>query len=305
MKKYVQVFFLLLLLQVELGFAQQISPLSNFMFNQMVYNPASAGMHEAQFNVSTIARIQYSGVDGGPKTGLLWSDYRFKSNKMAIGLNVGTTSYGIQKNTTMNLNYAYYVKLNKKLKLSMGLRAGFASLTSDVNKAQYWDDGDQVIATSGYKKVTPNIGLGFQLNGRNAYIGIASSDFVSATKVDPFTKDTASSFFKRKRNINIMAGAKLRLGDLYNLRPNIAIFYYPDSKLLTKINATFEIKDYFWAGLTYSTNKFVAINLGTNISSRIRFGYAFETYIGASGVGLNTHELNLMIKMDNLFRTKK
>ena len=102
----------------------------------------------------------------------------------------------------------------------------------------------------------------------------------------------------------MMAGAKLRLGDLYNLRPNIAVFYYPDSKLLTKINATFEIKDYFWAGLTYSTNKFVTINLGTNISSRIRFGYAFETFVGSTGVGLYTHELNLMIKLDNLFRTK-
>jgi type IX secretion system PorP/SprF family membrane protein len=303
MKKYIQVFFLLFLLQTALVSAQQIVPLSNFMYNQMVYNPASAGMHEAQFNVSTIARLQWSSIQGSPKTGLLWSDYRFKSNKMAVGLNVSTTSYSGYKNTDVNMNYAYYLQLNKKLKLSMGLRAGFTSVSFSTNNFQIWDDGDQVIANSGYNKVIPKVGLGFQLNGRNAYIGIASSDLVSANRVD-VTGDTAKSFFKQKRNINMMAGAKLRLGDLYNLRPNIAVFYYPDSKLLTKINATFEIKDYFWAGLTYSTNNFVAINLGTNISSRIRFGYAFETYVGSTGVGLYTHELNLMVKLDNLFRTK-
>jgi len=301
MKKYLQVFFLLFLLPIQLIFAQQITPLSNFMYNQMVYNPASAGMHESQFNVSTLARLQWSSIQGSPKSGLLWSDYRFKSNKMAIGLNVGTTSYSGYKNTDVNLNYAYYVKLNKKLKLSMGLRGGFTSLTFNTDNFQIWDSGDQVIDNSGYKKVTPKIGLGFQLNSRNSYIGIASSDFISANKVD-ITGDTANSFFKRKRNINLMAGTVLKLGDLYNLRPNIAVFYYQDSKLLTKINATFEIKDYFWAGLTYSTNNFAAINLGTNISSRIRFGYAFETYIGTSGIGLSTHELNLMIKLDNLFR---
>ncbi len=292
------------LLESNLALAQQIVPLSNFMNNQLVYNPASAGMHEAQFNVSTLARLQWSSIgDGSPKTGNLWSDYRFKSNKMAVGINLGTDSYSGYKNTDVNLNYAYYINLNRKLKLAMGLRAGFTSLTFNTNGFDIWDEGDEVIANSGYKKVVPKIGLGFQLNSRNAYIGISSSDFVSARKVD-VTGDTANGFFNRKRNINLMAGAQIKLGDLYNFRPNLALFYYSDSKLLGKINTTFEIKDYFWAGITYSTNKFVGINVGTNISSRIRFGYAFDMYVASSGLGLNTHEINLLLKLDNLFRKR-
>ena len=304
MKKIIQVISLLLISITQHIVAQQIAPVSNFMFNQVVYNPASAGMHEAQFNLSTVARLQWTGIgDGSPRTGVLWTDYRTNKNKMAVALNLGRDSYGGYKNTDVNLNYAYYLTLNKKLKLAMGLRAGFSSLSFSTTNFQIWDDGDQVIDNSAYKKVMPKIGLGFQLNARNAYIGIASADFVTASKFD-VTGDTADSYLKRKRNINLLAGAKVKLGDLYNLRPNLGIFYYPDSKLLAKINTTFEIKDYFWAGLTYSTNKFVALNLGTNISSRIRFGYAYEQYIGASGVGLSSHEINLMLKLDNLFRKR-
>lgn len=302
MKKSIGVLFLLIALQVDSLQAQQITPLSNFMYNQMVYNPASAGMQEAQFNISTLYRLQWSAIEGAPRTGLLWSDYRFRSNKMAVGINLGTLSYSGYKNTDVNLNYAYYINLNRKLKLAMGLRAGFTSLGFTTDKFQIWDEDDQVVAASPYNKIIPKIGLGFQLNARNAYIGIASADLISANKVD-ITGDTASSFFKRKRNIVLMGGAKLKLGDLYNLRPNVAVFYHPDSKMMAKINTTFEIKDYFWAGLTYSTNNFAAVNLGTNISSRIRFCYALETYIG-DGFGLTTHEINLLLTLDNLFRKK-
>ncbi len=303
MKKLLQVFVLFVSVSTStLTVAQQITPLSNFMYNQMVYNPASAGMQEAQFNVSTLARLQWAAIDGAPRTGMLWSDYRFKSNKMAIGVNLGTLTYSGYANTDANLNYAYYINLNKKLKLAMGLRAGFTSLGFSTSKFQIWDDDDQVISASGYNKIIPKIGLGFQLNARNAYIGISSADLISTNKVD-ITGDTASSFFKRKRNIVLMGGAKLKLGDLYNLRPNIGVFYHPDSKMLAKLNTTFEIKDYFWAGLTYSTNNYAALNVGTNISSRIRFGYAFETYIGGK-LGLSSHELNLLLTLDNLFRKK-
>jgi type IX secretion system PorP/SprF family membrane protein len=301
MKTKIGALLLLLALQVDL-LAQQITPISNFMYNQMVYNPASAGMQEAQFNVSTIYRRQWA-IEGAPRAGLLWSDYRFRSNKMAIGINLGTLSYSGYKNTDVNLNYAYYINLNRKLKLAMGLRAGFTSLGFTTDKFQIWDDDDQVINASPYSKIIPKIGLGFQLNARNAYIGISSADLISATKVDIYS-DTASSFFNRKRNIVMMGGAKIKLGDLYNIRPNVAVFYHPDSKMMAKINTTFEIKDYFWAGLTYSTNSYVAANVGTNISSRIRFCYVFETFIGGDGVGLTTHEINLLLTLDNLFRKK-
>lgn len=302
MKKSVQVFFLLFTLQTSILNAQQITPLANFMYNQLVYNPAAAGMQEAQFNVSTLARLQWSSIEGAPKQGMLWSDYRFKSNKMAVGVNVGSLKYSGYTNTDVNVNYAYYVNLNKKLKLSMGLRAGFTSLAFSTSSFNIWDDDDQVIASSGYNKLIPKVGLGFQLSSRNAYVSIASADLISTNKTY-ITGDTASSFLKRKRNIVAMAGAKLRLGDLYNLRPNVGFFYYPDSKAMVKLNTTFEIKDYFWAGLGYSTNQFVALNLGTNISSRIRFAYSLETYVGGR-FGLTSHELNLLFTMDNLFRKK-
>jgi hypothetical protein len=69
------------------------------------------------------------------------------------------------------------------------------------------------------------------------------------------------------------------------------------------LNTIFEITDYFWAGLTYSTSKNHAVMVGTHISSRIRFAYSYElnTQAGAGG-RLSTHEINVMLNLDDLFK---
>ena len=292
----------LIFLQLLIGTAfaqQQITPLSQFMYNQLVYNPASAGMHESQVNLSVLARLQWSTIQGAPTTGLLWGDYRFKSNNMALGVNVGTSTYSGYSNTNFNLNYAYYLTLTKNMKLSMGLRAGFSSLSFSTNNFRIWDDNDELVTGSTYKKTVPVIGAGLQLNAKNFYVGLSLPDlYAGGSNVG----DTAGS--KQKRNFVLLSGATIRLGDLYNLKPNLGLFYYPDYGMIAKINATFEIKDYFWFGLTYSTNKSYTAMVGTHISSRIRFGYAFEMTSFDKNINLNTHELNLAVTLNNLFRKK-
>lgn len=283
---------------------QQLSPLSNFMYNQQVYNPASFGMNTSQFNFSTFTRIQWSSIDGAPFMAHLWGDYRLRRENMALGLNVGTFGYSGYQNTDLNANYAYYLTLSRKLKLAAGLRAGFSSVSFNTEDFNIWDGNDEVINNSTYQKIVPKLGTGFQLNGRKFYVSVAAPDLFSSPKVS-ITGDTASSFFKRQRNLVLMSGAKIRLGDQYNLRPNIGLFYYTDNGILGHINATFEIKDYFWAGLTVSTYRSATLLLGTHISSRIRFGYAFETQSLFGASRLNSHELNILVTLDNLFRKKK
>ncbi|MCS6822959.1 MAG: PorP/SprF family type IX secretion system membrane protein [Cytophagaceae bacterium] len=285
--------------------SQQLNPTAHFMYNQLIYNPASAGMHETQLNTSLLTRLQWTAIEGAPVYTSIWGDYRTKKNKMALGVNLTNLVYSGYRNNEANVNYSYHLKTGKRTKLLMGLRAGLSSLRFDPSGLTIWDDGDGTVDASAFRKTMPKLGAGFQFQYLNKfYAGIASPDFFSTNKVE-YTGDTAESFLKRKRNYIFMSGASLPLGDLYNLKPNVGVFYHPDNGMTANVNATFEIKDYFWAGLSFSSIRALTIMAGTQISSRIRFGYAFELFAGVSSARLYTHELNLMLTLDNLFRKKK
>ena len=296
-------FFILLLVAPFLGIAQRIASVGNFMNNQLIYNPAAAGMHEAQFNTSLVTSFQMTGVEGAPLTNFLWADYRSKSGKSAIGLNLNYDKFGVSKNTDIYGNYSYNIRLNRKLKLAFGLKMGITRIyysTSDLTRI--WDPGDVYAANITIKTVLPKAGAGLQLQSKKSYIGFSLPDLITYDKNNVMNND-GNSFFKQKRNYTLMAGTKYKINDSYSFNPNVMVFYYPGASMILDVNALFEITDYFWAGGTYSTSHQHSLMAGTNISSRIKFGYAYRFKTGP--VTLSTHELNLRVSMDDLFSKKK
>jgi type IX secretion system PorP/SprF family membrane protein len=283
--------------------AQQMPLVANFMFNQLIYNPAAAGMQETQFNSNLVSRFQWTGMNGAPVTNMFWADYRFPAKKMALGLNLNYDKFGANRNTDFLLNYAYYVPLTSKWKLSMGLRMGFTSAKfSTAYLDRVWDQGDPVVEASNVSAMMPKAGAGLQLSTKNFYAGFSAPDLIMSDKQNLYGNE-GKPFFSKKRNYMMMAGYRVKLSDSYKLYPNLRISYFPDSKVRTDLNLIFEITDYFWAGATYSSYKSHALMAGTHISSRVRFAYAYE-FKRDLGVNLNTHEINLMLNLDGLFRKK-
>jgi type IX secretion system PorP/SprF family membrane protein len=302
LRNFTLVFFCLL--SFQLAFAQQTPQTVLFMYNQLINNPAAAGMHETQFNANLVNRFQWGGkAGGGPFTNMFWTDYRFAGNKTAVGLNFNYDKFGATNMLDVLGNYAYYVPISNKVKLSMGLRLGVTSASLNANSLSAWDANDPVIAASNYKTVTPKAGAGFQfLISKKFYAGISVPDLIMADKFNMYgNKDR--SFFQKRRNYILMSGARFKLNDTYDVCPNIRLFYYSGGTIRADFNAIFEITDYFWAGLTYSTSNNHALMVGTHISSRIRFSYAYEFNAKAgTSIPLSTHELNLMLNLDDLFK---
>ncbi|MCS6823561.1 MAG: PorP/SprF family type IX secretion system membrane protein [Cytophagaceae bacterium] len=285
--------------------AQNMSHINNFMINQLYYSPAAAGMHETQVNVSLLGRIQWASVEGAPKTAILWTDYRTPSQNMALGLLMNTYQYAGFRSNDIHANYAYLLNLNRKIKLSMGLRAGLSSIESSTSRYRIWDENDPMRDRSSFSGTLPKFGTGFQLNAKKFYAGFSLPDFIIVDS-RKLLEDSAK-FFSRERNYVLMAGNSIRLNDLYTLKPNAAFFYHKDVGTLLKLNALFEIKNYFWAGLTYGTNQSLALLAGSFISSRIRFTYSYDFLIGIRNAGglIGAHEIGLIVKLDNLTRKKE
>lgn len=295
--------FFLMVIVSEKVCSQQLPQVSNFMFNQLLYNPAAAGMHETDFNANLLTRFQWGGASrGGPSSNMLWSDYRLSSNKMAVGLNLMYDKFGASSNLDVAGNYAYYVPLSNKLKLAMGLRLGLTSARLNTSGLTAWDADDPVIAATDVQTIYPKAGTGFQLLSKNFYAGIALPDLLTSDKYNLYgNKDR--SFLDRRRNYMLMSGYKWKINDTYDLYPNVRLSYYTGGSLKADLNLILEITDYFWAGLTYSTSNNHSIMAGTHISSRVRFAYAYEFSTNSAPlVPLSAHEINLMLNLDDLFK---
>lgn len=298
---------LLLIAASTLSRGQETVQLANYMNNQLVYNPAAAGMHETQFNANVLMRLQWTSFEGAPVNHMFWTDYRFPKNKMAVGLNVNHSSYGAYKNTEFLANYAYMLDISRKTKLSMGLRGGMAMFRYDASALKnVWDDNDLLFPDgSDFNAILPKVGFGLQLNSEKYYAGISSPDLLVLDNDDVLgNKDR--SFLEKRRNYVMAAGYKWKLSNSYGLFPNVMVAYYTFSGWRADITMIGEITDYFWAGVTYSTSNNHALMAGTHISSRIRFSYAYQFRTGSgTSVLLSSHELNLLINLHGIVKKKK
>ncbi|HEY8401272.1 MAG TPA: PorP/SprF family type IX secretion system membrane protein, partial [Cytophagaceae bacterium] len=209
------------------GYAQQMPQISNFMHNQLVYNPASAGMHPTQLNANLVTRFQWSSVTGAPITNMFWADYRFEGKNMAIGININRDQLGANKMTDLLANYSYYIPLSHKWKLSMGLRAGTSSRQFDINNLErIWDDNDPIVAQAGFNYFEPVIGTGFQLSSRNTYIGISAPNLLNQDKYNIYNNKN-KGFLSKSRDYMLLGGHVIKLNDSYSLQPNLRVLYYP------------------------------------------------------------------------------
>jgi type IX secretion system PorP/SprF family membrane protein len=297
--------FTFILLSASISLAQQIPQLSSYMFNQFVYNPGAGGMYESDFNFNSSARIQWSGVNGAPITSFSWADYRFNKNSMSVGGSLTYDKIGARSFTDASANFTYIIRLNNKLKLSMGVRAGFTSARFNADEvSSLFDPNDRLVVsqTSTY----PKFGTGFQLYNRNFYVGVGVPDIVSLDRT--FSSDKDKSFFAKNRNYIVSGGYRVRFTDGLGLYPNAKIYYFPGNPTRVDIAALLEITDYFWIGPNIASTGTAAIMAGTYISSRIRFMYAYEfayRQTAQSTTNFNVHEVSLFLQLDELVSKRK
>lgn len=290
---------------------QLLQPVAYFMYNKLLYNPASAGTGSSQFNAGLMTRLQWADINGAPVTNFFWTDFKIPAYKMAVGLNVFSDRIGVNTYTDIMLNYSYYINITDKLKLSMGLRAGVTNSQYTPRDLVAWQLADPKLDNS-INANLPKFGAGFQLYNNKMFVSFSTPDLAVIDNSDAL-KENNLGFFNRSRNYMLMAGYRIKLGDLYGFNPNISASYHKSSGTRFDINTLFEITDYFWAGGTYSissnannTTSNAILMAGTNISSRIKFGYAYEFNLSgtSNSARLYTHEINLILTFDNLFKKK-
>jgi type IX secretion system PorP/SprF family membrane protein len=272
--------FTALFAAVGLGFssayAQQDAHFTQYMFNQLYFNPAAAGVEQG-FRGGLLYRNQWTGykglndVGGAPQNILLTASLPIFEANTGVGLVVNSDQIGPLNDIQASLNGAYHFKVGTG-KLSAGLRLGIHSRSVSTNELRVNDPNDEVyrnlLGSSG--QIVPDFGFGLYYTSDKFFAGLSSSHLAEPQFDFSGAKSTLN------RHYYIMGGYNFDLSPDIVLTPSLNLKY--DSKVFQyEVSALAKFNNQFLAGLAYREGDAVSAILGlTAMQNRLRITYSLD-----------------------------
>lgn len=313
-KKYSLLF--ILLLSMNIGYAQQTVQFSQYVFNGLAVNPAYAGYKE-DLTLNLSFRSQWVGIDGAPRTGTASIDGLANIENKNVGWGVVATTDRLGPQNTLSVygNYAYRLRLDDQdtKRLSFGLGFGVDQYSLDGSKFNATDIGDGVIPVGNQSKLTPNMRFGIYYTTPKFYVGASALDLLSGLNSDSVITDSYK-VIKQVRHLYLTAGAMLPLSDGLDLKPTFMIKEDFKGPTNLDLNAYLLINKTVWVGASYRTG--IAIWKKSNLqqgldkddavsgiieiylNQRLRLGYSYDyTLSKLSNYQQGSHEISLSLTL--------
>jgi type IX secretion system PorP/SprF family membrane protein len=280
------------------GYCQQEPQISQYMFNNITYNPAYAGLSDA-ICANLLHRQQWVGFEGRPITTVLSGDMPVAILHGGVGLSFMQDKIGQFNDLDLKLSYAYHYNLGPG-KLSVGIQVGFLNKKVDFSKFNPIDETDPLIAGQD-KQSAFGVDLGFgafyQVKNKY-YVGLSSSQLIE-------TKESlGKASFPLKRHYYVTGGYHYSLENQgligFELIPS-ALIKTDGVSTQFDINAMIEYNNKFWAGVSFRKTDAVVIMLGLKpfgpgMYENLKVGYAYDittSALGKNGRSSGSHEIYL------------
>ena len=282
---------LLVAIQVDWLKGQQLPVYSQYTFNKFLLNPATAGV-DGYTSISLVAREQWVGFKGTPKTHAITIDSRLLRNsyisknvnprkKKRLSSRSGRVGWaahafndhtGPLDRTGVEGTYAYHLGLDKG-QLSFGLSGVFYQFRLNKDKVTLGDDlNDPLIDGMRNAIYIPDANFGVYYNSSGLYGGISVMQiFQSSIQFG----DNNGSEYRLKRNYNLMAGYQYRINETFTVEPSFLLKIPTSTRAQLDLNARVYYKEDYWAGLSYRTGNAMIVFLGARFD-RYFIGYAFD-----------------------------
>ncbi len=276
-------------------FGQQDPQFSQYMLNEIYYNPAYAGIPgSAEF--TALHRTQWLGYEstfdgaGNPQTQLI------SANIPIFKINSGAAFYAINdrlgalNNLEIQASYAYHLAF-KNSKLSFGVRAGVVSQSIDFDQYR-WVDPDDPLRQSGKEtQIRPDLSAGIYYRAQKYYLSFAASHLLNSEF--NFGNDSLANALVP--HLYFMAGYDYEINYDFVLRPSILV-----KSDLTTYTFDLSLLAYFreklWFGFSFRQSDAMIALIGYSFlkDNSLRLGYSFDYIINAQEAKNPTsHELLL------------
>lgn len=316
---------------IQLAFAQQKPQYTQYVFNNLLLNPAVTGI-ENYTDVKAGYRSQWTGLQGAPVTSYLTVDApigdnfiqgdatafpaaggedpasrSYTQNYMAsephhgIGFMIVSDQAGPINQTNIDLTYAYHLGLTDRINLAVGVQGGVNHVILNTSQITLENPFDPAIANGNNSQWKPDLGAGFWLYSSNYYFGASVQQLLPENLY--FSTNNAYDQSKTVPQYFVTAGVKLFLTDDISILPSFLIKEINPLPLTYDINAKISFRDKFWIGGSYRHDDSFGVLAGLNISSFINIGYSYDITTSAlNTVSNGTHEIVIILLLNNRYK---
>jgi type IX secretion system PorP/SprF family membrane protein len=275
---------------------QQRFQFTQYLFNQLLINPACAGMDEA-LSVTFSNRHQWINLDGAPVTQAFTAHSLFRN--VGAGLSIVNDKIGIHKNFGMAGSYAYHFQTGKSSFLSMGLQAEMKQLTSDYSQLAGAAQ-DPRWGNHHFSRTVFDMGAGLYFKSTGWQSGISAQNMIPGK----LTVDDTLSVKLNRSNWFFFLKYKHRLSNNIDVVPSVLFKYLTRSSLSMELTACFVIYKVFTTGVSYRTNESVDFLWRAQLTQQLQVGYSYDHAIGKiTTLSSGSHEL--MVNYIFKFKTNK
>ncbi len=263
----------------------QIDPIySQYQFNQLMINPAYAGVYK-QMSFSAITRLQWAGLDGAPITNTITANTSV-GNSAGFGAVFLSDRIGINTTNEFIASGAYFINPGATTRLGFGLQAGFVNYKYDLDGLDDEVLADPELRVADQTFTKPNFGTGVFLMNSSYYIGL-SIPRILEVKVD----DGVEERQKYSRHYYLSAGYLWATKGPVDVKLS-SLLRMAEGATSVDFAAMFILSNTIWAGASIRNLNTVSVSGQFQINQQFRVGYTFELptndLINAS---IGTHEL--------------
>lgn len=274
--------------------AQQDPQFTQYMFNELTYNPGFAGNNRTHICANFLQHSQWTGfdgVDGGsaPNTQFFTANAPL-SNKyvQGVGLSIFNDQVGFQNTVSAVASGSHHLQTAYG-RLSLGINAGIIQTTLNGDELDPREPGDDLIPQEEVSNILLDLGFGAYLQAKNYYAG------VSVLRIPEgdlgWTDGEGNS--KYQRHFYLTGGYNYKLNESWDIKPSTLVKF--NSKVEVDLNGRAVLNDKYWGGLGYRVgDESLNAMLGLYITPKLKFGYSFDLPFDPNNVKTGgTHEFLL------------
>lgn len=281
--------------------AQQDPMFTQYMHNAVTINPAYAGSR-GTLNFVAMARQQWVGIEGAPKTLTFSVNSPFTSNNVGVGLSVIHDEIGPTKQTGIYADYAYHLKITSKIKLALGLKGGINLYDINLLDLRGAQNDDHLTLDGNRKLYLPNFGVGSYLYSDRFYVGFSIPKILQNSLSDD--KNASQYANKEERHFFLTGGIVLDISDNIKFKPSTTLRVVSGSPVSAELSAAFLLRDRLWLGAMYRFGDSFGALLKFDVTKQLSVGYSYDlTLSDLRPYNQGTHEI--YVSYDVTFKNKK
>lgn len=280
------------------GFAQQDTQFTQYMYNTVNINPAYAGSRGVM-SIFGLYRTQWVGLDGAPETSSFSVHTPIDYTDLGVGVSLVNDKIGPTNENTLSGDLSYTIPTSEEFSLSFGLKVTANLFNLDVSKLRQEDQGDPQFQDLN-NKFTPNIGAGVYWHSDKAYLGFSVPSFIQTSRYS----DADVSIYKDRITYYFMGGYVFDLDhyEYIKFKPAVLTKVVNGSPLQVDLSANFMFDDKFMAGVSYRWSAAVSAMVGFQVTEGMYIGYAYDKETTKlSNYNSGSHEIFLRYELFNRY----